>query len=117
MDRKCAGIGRDTTRLSENKAFDPPILVPRYTVRFLDEIVRYKFRICFIVAAVSGVLTAFYSGDPNSMGNLFDGNFFDDPKEIEGLREKMGREELFDPADALKSGRALRGHLRGSPRK
>jgi hypothetical protein len=28
MDRKCAGSGRDATRLSENKAFDPPIVVP-----------------------------------------------------------------------------------------
>lgn len=62
-------------------------------------------------------LTAFYSDDPNSLDNNFDEDFFDDPAELEALKQKMGPEKFFEPADALKSVTALRDHLRESPLK
>jgi hypothetical protein len=62
-------------------------------------------------------LTEFYSDDPDSLDDEFDEDFFDDPKELEALKQKMGPEEFFDPADALKSVTTLRDHLRTSPLK
>lgn len=62
-------------------------------------------------------LTDFYSDDPNSLDDCFDEDFFDDPAELEALKQKHGPEEFFDPADALKSVIALRDHLRESPLK
>lgn len=62
-------------------------------------------------------LTAFYSDDPNSLDNDFEEDFFDDPTELEALKQKMGPEKFFDPADALKSVTALRDRLRESPLK
>jgi hypothetical protein len=58
-------------------------------------------------------LTAFYSHDPDSL----DDDFFDDPKELEALKQKMGPEQFFNPSDALKSVTALRDRLRESPLK
>jgi hypothetical protein len=62
-------------------------------------------------------LITFYSDDPNSLDNDFDEGFFDDPADLETLKQKMGSEKFFDPADALKSVTALRDHLRESPLK
>jgi len=60
-------------------------------------------------------LTAFYSDDPNSLDLCFDEDFFDNPAELEALKQTMGPEEFFNPADALTSVTALRDHLRESP--
>ena len=57
-------------------------------------------------------LGAFYSDDPNSLDDAFDEDFFDDPKELDQLKEKMGPEEFFDPGDALKSVTVLRDYLK-----
>ena len=57
-------------------------------------------------------LVAFYSDDPNSLDDAFDEDFFDDPKELDRLKEKMGPEEFFDPGDALKSVTVLRDYLK-----
>src|SRR5262249_52332596 len=54
-------------------------------------------------------LTAFYCDDPNSLDN-----YFDDPAELEALKQRMGPEKFFEPADALRSVTALRDHLRES---
>lgn len=62
-------------------------------------------------------LTAFYSDDPDSLDHDFDEDFFEDPAELEVLKQKMGPEQFFDPADALKSVTALRDYLRESPLK
>jgi hypothetical protein len=62
-------------------------------------------------------LTAFYSDDPNSLDHDFDDDFFGDPAELEALKQKMGPEQFFDAAEALKSVTALRDHLRESPLK
>ena len=40
-------------------------------------------------------LGAFYSDDPNSLDDAFDEDFFDDPKELDRLKEKMGPEKFF----------------------
>jgi len=40
-------------------------------------------------------LVAFYSDDPNSLDDAFDEDFFDDPKELDRLKEKMGPEKFF----------------------
>ena len=57
-------------------------------------------------------LVAFYSDDPNSLDDAFDEDFFDDPKELDRLKEKMGPEEFFDSGDALKSVTVLRDYLK-----
>ena len=60
-------------------------------------------------------LTAFYSDDPDSLDGDFDEDFFEDPKELEALKQKMGPEQFFNPSDALQSVATLRDHLRASP--
>jgi hypothetical protein len=62
-------------------------------------------------------LSAFYSDDPSALDHDFDEDFIDDPAELEALKQKMGPEQFFDPADALKSVTVLRDHLRESPLK
>jgi hypothetical protein len=86
---------------------------------------RYSLACVYFEAEFEGIakrlgvapLTAFYSDDPNSLDNNFDQDFFADPAELEALRQKMGPEKFFEPADALKSVTALRDHLRESPLK
>ena len=60
-------------------------------------------------------LTEFYSDDPDSLDDCFDDDFFDDPKELEALKKKMGPKEYFDATTALKSITALRDHLKRTP--
>lgn len=60
-------------------------------------------------------LTMFYSDDPNSLDNDFDEDAFDDPAELEALKQSMGPETFFDPAEAINSITTLRDHLRDSP--
>lgn len=60
-------------------------------------------------------LVKFYSDDPETLEDWFDEDYFDDPQELERLKEKEGPEEFFDPADGLKSVSALRAHLETSP--
>lgn len=60
-------------------------------------------------------LVTFYSEDPDSLDDWFDEDYFDDPQELQRLKEKHGPEEFFDPAIALRSVAALRAHLKDSP--
>lgn len=62
-------------------------------------------------------LTKFYSDDPDSLDDCFDDDFFDDPKELEALKQKMGPTEYFDPAHALESVTVIRDELKRSPLK
>lgn len=55
-------------------------------------------------------LTEFYSEDSDSLDD-----YFDDPEELLELKEKLGSEEFFDPAEALKSVVALRDYLTKFP--
>src|SRR5262249_26933967 len=57
----------------------------------------------------------FYSDDPDKLEDDFDEDFFDDPKELERMKQEMGPEEFFDAAEALKSVAVLRDHLRHTP--
>lgn len=62
-------------------------------------------------------LTDFYSDDPDSLDDVFEEDFFDDPADLEKLKQKMGPEQFFNAADALKSVTAIRDHLNTSPLK
>lgn len=62
-------------------------------------------------------LTSYYSDDPDSLDHVFDEDFFEDPAELEALKQKMGPKQFFDPADALNSVVALRDELRAFPLK
>jgi hypothetical protein len=57
-------------------------------------------------------LIAFYSNNRDSLED-----FYDDPAEFEAMKQKMGPEDFFNPADALKSVTALRDHLKKTPLK
>ncbi|MEI8381560.1 MAG: hypothetical protein WCJ09_15640 [Planctomycetota bacterium] len=59
-------------------------------------------------------LSAFYSDDPDVLDSDFEEDFFDDPAELQRLKEQMGPETFFKPADALKSVKALRDYLMNS---
>lgn len=60
-------------------------------------------------------LSEFYSDDPDSLDSCFDEDFFDDAAELDRLKDQVGPETFFKPADAIKSVKALRDYLMNFP--